>query len=86
METDTETEMPARPDGLPDEFWDAQAGQVRLDELIGAYGAFASAERAPAGPEDYALELDGLLGGPGRRGQPADARSRLHQCPGAARL
>ena len=66
METDTETdiEAPARPDGLPDEFWDADAGCVRLDELVGAYGALASAGRAPASPEDYALELDGLIGGP----------------------
>ena len=76
METETETEMeaPARPDGLPDEFWDADAGSVRLDELVGAYGALASAERAPASPEDYALELDGLLGGPD-----AEANRRMHE-------
>ena len=76
METDieTETEAPVRPDGLPDEFWDADAGSVRLDELVGAYGAFASAEKPPASPEDYALELDGLLGGPD-----AEANRRMHE-------
>ena len=74
IETDIETEEPVRPEGLPDEFWDADAGQVRLDELVGAYGALASAERAPAGPEDYALELDGLLGGPD-----AEANRRMHE-------
>ncbi len=76
METDieTETEIPARPDGLPDEFWDAGAGRVRLDELVGAYGAATSAGRPPASPEDYALELDGLLGGPD-----AEANRRMHE-------
>ena len=76
METETETEMeaPARPDGLPDEFWDAEAGRVRLDELVGAYGALASAERPPASPDDYALELDGLIGGPD-----AEANRRMHE-------
>ena len=74
METETEMEAPARPDGLPDEFWDAEAGRVRLDELVGAYGAFASAGKPPASPEDYALELDGLLGGPD-----AEANRRMHE-------
>ncbi len=76
METDieTETEAPVRPDGLPDEFWDAEAGSVRLDELVGAYGTLASAEKPPASPEDYALELDGLLGGPD-----AEANRRMHE-------
>ena len=86
IETETEIEEPVRPDGLPDEFWDAEAGSIRLDELVGAYGAFASAERPPASPEDYALELDGSIGGPDAEAKPADARSRLHQRPGAARL
>ena len=76
METHSETEIeaPARPDGLPDEFWDAGAGCVRLDELVGAYGALASAERPPASPGDYALELDGLIGGPD-----AEANRRMHE-------
>ena len=76
METDieTETEASARPDALPEEFWDADTGRVRLDELVGAYGALASAERAPASPEDYALELDGLIGGPD-----AEANRRMHE-------
>ncbi len=74
METDIETDAPARPDGLPDEFWDAEAGHVRLDELVGAYGALASAERPPASPEGYALELDGLIGGPD-----AEANRRMHE-------
>ncbi len=76
METDIETEMetPVRPDGLPDEFWDADAGQVRLGELVGAYGALASVERPPASPEDYRLELDGLIGGPD-----AEANRRMHE-------
>lgn len=74
IETDTGTEAPVRPEGLPDEFWDPEAGGVRLDELVGAYGALASAERAPASPEDYALELDGLLGGPD-----AEANRRMHE-------
>ena len=80
METDIETEIgagteaPARPGGLPDEFWDAEAGRVRLDELAAAYGALASAERPPPGPEDYRLELDGLIGGPD-----AEANRRMHE-------
>ena len=76
METDieTEAEAPARPDGLPDEFWDAEAGRVRLDELVGAYGALSSAEPLPPGPEDYELELDGLIGGPD-----AEANRRMHE-------
>ena len=74
METETEMEAPARPDGLPDEFWDADAGTVRLDELVGAYGALASADKPPASPEDYALELDGLIGGPD-----AEANRRMHE-------
>ena len=73
-DTDTETDAPVRPGGLPDEFWDADAGRVRLDELVRAYGAFASAETPPANPEDYALELDGLLGGPD-----AEANRRMHE-------
>lgn len=76
MDTDieTETEAPARPDGLPDEFWDADTARVRLDELVGAYGTLASAERPPASPEDYRLELDGLIGGPD-----AEANRRMHE-------
>ena len=95
METDTETEIeteieePVRPDGLPDEFWDADAGSIRLDELVGAYGTLASAaqnaailpdggvsaaEKPPASPEDYALELDGSIGGPD-----AEANRRMHE-------
>ncbi len=74
METETEMEAPARPDGLPDEFWDADAGTVRLDELVGAYGALASADKPPASPEDYRLELDGLIGGPD-----AEANRRMHE-------
>ena len=76
METDieTETEAPVRPEGLPDEFWDAGAGAVRLDELVGAYGALASAERPPASPDGYRLELDGTIGGPD-----AEANRRMHE-------
>jgi len=33
----TPVEKPARPDHIPEKFWDAEAGQVRVDELLKSY-------------------------------------------------
>ncbi len=68
-----EPEPAARPEGLPDDFWDEEAGRVRLEELIGAYGALASADRPPESPEGYELSPDELLGAPD-----GEVNRRLH--------
>lgn len=58
------TPTPTRPDGLPEQFWDAQAG-AKLPELVtelGRLAAFESAEAkrregVPDKPEGYELKL-----------------------------
>lgn len=44
------------PDHLPEEFWDADQGQVRVDELSAAYEAMKAQTQAvmrPKSPQDY---------------------------------
>src|SRR5262245_42698711 len=63
---------PTMPAGLPEQYWDAQTGQVKMPELVKAYGeaaAFKADHDArlaalPAKPEDYKMEgklPDGFL-------------------------
>ncbi|MFP4125391.1 MAG: capsid assembly protein [Alphaproteobacteria bacterium] len=68
-------ESPARPEGVPEKFWDPEAGQLRTDALLKSYlelerrlGADAQAASDPAvagdaaiaAPEDAAPVEDGL--------------------------
>lgn len=46
----------AKPDFLPDAFWDAETGEVRLRDLAEAFSALeARAGAVPPGPEGYAI-------------------------------
>lgn len=62
-ETTTETsEIAARPDNVPEKFWDAEKGELRTDsvlksysELEGRFGAFTGA------PEEYAVGISDEL-------------------------
>lgn len=51
---------PSSPHGLPPEFWDAAAGNVKLEALLQAYQALerrlAQTPAAPARPEDYCVD------------------------------
>src|SRR3546814_4616791 len=52
----------ARPEHVPETFWDADAGRVRVDDLARAYAELAGAdgsgaERPPARPDDYDFAL-----------------------------
>src|SRR5262249_4509605 len=61
MSNDTTAQMPA---GLPEQYWDAQAGQVKMTELMADYGEAARLKAEhderiaalPAKPEDYRIE------------------------------
>lgn len=63
------TEKPRKPDRLPDAFWDAEKGQVRLEELIASHHDLRTKiargeHKPPARPEDYRLPEgipDGLV-------------------------
>lgn len=56
---------PQMPEGLPTQFWDAQANQVKLPDLIKSYGEAATFKTQhdarlaalPKKPEDYKIEL-----------------------------
>jgi hypothetical protein len=53
-----------RPEGLPDQYWDSDAGSVRMTELMADYGEAARLKAdhdariaaLPAKPEDYKME------------------------------
>lgn len=56
----------ARPDGLPDKFWDARSGAVRADALLRSYlelerALGAHQEDRPAHPGDYQINVDDIL-------------------------
>ena len=49
---------PQRPPFIPEEFWEDETGEVRLEALAQAYQALAdrlSQSQAPASPDDYAI-------------------------------
>lgn len=64
---------PARPEHVPEPFWDAQAGQVRVDDLARAYAELAGAERPPASADAYDFAVPEALGA----GDP-EVNRRLH--------
>lgn len=59
-----------RPEGLPDKFWDAEKGEVRLDALIKSYVelekklGLGTPRPVPSRPEDYQITLKSELLGP----------------------
>lgn len=56
---DTQT---MKPETLPEKFWDADTGEIRLDELIKSYIALekklSSGPQIPASAEDYCVNCD----------------------------
>lgn len=71
MENDTELETenneqvaePAliRPDGLPDKFWNDDAGEVRMDALIKSYRSLENRMGADVNQQGEALESNGMI-------------------------
>jgi hypothetical protein len=61
-EIETEENTTMKPDALPEKFWDAETGEIRLDELIKSYIALekklSAAPRVPATPEEYCVNCD----------------------------
>ncbi|MFN4090445.1 MAG: capsid assembly protein [Alphaproteobacteria bacterium] len=53
---------PARPDHVPEVFWDPHAGQVRVDDLARAYAELAAAERPPETADGYDFPVPETLG------------------------
>jgi len=78
-----------KPETLPEKFWDAETGEIRLDELIQSYIALEKklsstvplddkskirkALGVPSSPEDYCVNCDHGLFGPD-----AELNTRLH--------
>ena len=65
-QTQTQQSEPAsRPDGLPEAFWDTDAGSVRLDDFVKSYNELSAVKRAnderaaavPDAPDKYELGL-----------------------------
>lgn len=52
-----EAEVPARPDNIPEKFWDAEKGEVRVDALAKSYAELEAARSKPeAGSEEASKE------------------------------
>lgn len=49
--------MTERPDNIPEKFWDAEKGEVRVDELAKSYGELSTllGKPKPRAPENYVL-------------------------------
>ena len=51
-----------RPEGLPDKFWNHEANEIRVDQLVKSYGVLerklggVSSQGVPGTPEDYVLD------------------------------
>jgi len=57
----TEAQTGARPPHIPEKFWDAQAGAVRVDALLKSYQELERrlhTGAAPASPEEYCIACD----------------------------
>lgn len=48
----TEPQTPARPDHIPEKFWDAEKGTVKVDDLAKSYGELEKKQSAPAKTEE----------------------------------
>lgn len=74
-----EMQKPARPEHLPEKFWDAETGELRLDDLIRSYVALeqklsAVTPRVPKSAEEYCVNCDHGMFTPD-----IDLNRRLHQ-------
>lgn len=53
-----------KPETLPEKFWDAETGEIRMDDLIKSYIALekklsaSPVSRAPASPDDYCVNCE----------------------------
>ena len=80
IETETDEIMPVKPEMLPEKFWNAETGEIRLDDLIKSYIALEKklsatpAARIPSSPDDYCVNCDHGLFTPD-----ADLNKRLHE-------
>ncbi len=73
----------AKPDGLPDKFWDHEKGEVRMDALVKSYGELEKKmstssssllnSDVPNSPDDYEIAVKDNLFEPD-----ADMHARLH--------
>ena len=57
---------PARPETIPEKFWDPDAGAVRVDALAKSYTELerklgATAAEIPPGPDGYQIDTDGTV-------------------------
>ena len=48
----TDDEKPQRPEHIPEKFWDAEKGEVRVDELVKSYTELEKVKAAPASPKE----------------------------------
>lgn len=75
---ETESAQTMKPETLPEKFWDAETGEIRLDDLIKSYVALerklsAAVPAAPQSADDYCINCDHGLFTPDR-----DLNARLH--------
>lgn len=63
-EIETEETLNLKPETLPEKFWDAETGEIRMDDLIKSYIALekklsaAPVSRTPASPDEYCVNCD----------------------------
>lgn len=75
---ETKTAQPVKPETLPEKFWDAETGEIRMDDLIKSYIALekklSSVPRVPDSHDEYCINCDHGLFTPD-----ADLNKRLHE-------
>lgn len=54
----TQTQVPTRPDNVPEKFWDAAKGTVNTEALLASYGELEKKQGAPKDPADPAATDD----------------------------
>lgn len=66
-------EKPARPEGVPEKFWDAEKGEVRILDLVKSYTELEKSRAKPDGKEGEGKEAEGKEGdgkeGDGKEGE-----------------
>ncbi len=76
-EIETEETATMKPEALPEKFWDAETGEIRLDDLIKSYIALeqkmSSTPKLPVSPDEYCVNCDHGLFTPD-----IDLNQRLH--------